>query len=148
MIELSAVNETIAKMTPKGRETMTAVGNREFAWFDDGIVGGSGIWGECFGVASGVLNRLRDLGMWECTEEGEVGSGLWWALTELGAAVANTLAARSALDELEYVEPVVETPQVTVKTGAKWTYLYAADGSLIAEIRNDQFAAIAAHLAN
>lgn len=42
--------------------------------------------------------------------------------------------------------PVVEEPTVTVKVGRKWTYIYAADGSLIAEVRNDSSAAVIAAL--
>ena len=45
-------------------------------------------------------------------------------------------------------EVAEELPTTTVKRGAKWTYLYAADGTLIAELRNDQFEAIAQHLVN
>jgi hypothetical protein len=42
-------------------------------------------------------------------------------------------------------EPASPAPTgLTVKRGSKWTYLYAADGSVIAELRNDSLAAIAA----
>jgi hypothetical protein len=129
-------NEAIAKMTAKGIETMTAVGRGQLSFFDDGIVEGSGIWGECLvsemgHKSSGVINRLRDLGLWVFTDSDEDPSG-WWSLTALGADVANELGK-------VVEEPVVKDREPTVKVGAKWTYIYAADGSLIAEVRNDQY---------
>jgi hypothetical protein len=47
-------------------------------------------------------------------------------------------------DEPAMVEPVTATP--TVKVGRKWTTITAADGSLIAEVRNDQVEAVLALL--
>lgn len=39
-----------------------------------------------------------------------------------------------------------EAPSVTVKVGRIWTYVYAADGSLLAEVRTDSSAAVIAAL--
>lgn len=158
-----AIETVVAQLTAKGRETMRAVGAGELSYFDEGIVEYSGIWGECLTgemghKSSGVINRLRDLGLWTVSD-GEVNTdeSMWWALTALGADVANYLAGRlqnqadaetQMAEELPAEEPKAEQGQVTVKKGAKWTYLYAADGTLIAELRNDQFEAIAQHLVN
>ena len=46
-------------------------------------------------------------------------------------------------DHVPAGEVEAPTTGITVKQGSKWTYLYAADGSLIAELRNDSLAAIA-----
>ena len=42
-----------------------------------------------------------------------------------------------AVDYRAEAEAVADTPAATVKRGRKWTNIYAADGSLLAEIRND-----------
>lgn len=39
-----------------------------------------------------------------------------------------------------------EAPSVTVKVGRIWTYVYAADGSLLAEVRTEASAAVVAAL--
>jgi hypothetical protein len=46
-----------------------------------------------------------------------------------------------------YQAPVVETTEVsaagvTIKVGRKWTTMHAADGTLIAEVRNDAYDAV------
>lgn len=41
-------------------------------------------------------------------------------------------------------DETVAVAGVTIKVGRKWTYMYAADGSLIAEIRNDAVDAVRA----
>jgi hypothetical protein len=91
------VETVVAQLTAKGRETMRAVGNRETSYFDEGIVKDSGIWGECLTSelghrSSGIINRLRDLGLWEASEQQGDDPSMWWSLTALGADVANYLA--------------------------------------------------------
>lgn len=142
---VEAIEAVVAQLTAKGRETMTSVGRCELSFFDEGIVENSGIWGECLcsemgHKSSGVVNQLKKLGLWLTSPGGEDDDSDWWSLTALGADVANYLAGR-----LE--EAPVEAPAPTVKQGSKWTYIYAADGSLVAELRNDQYALIAATLA-
>ena len=126
----------LATLTAKGLATMTAIGNGELSYFDDGIVANSGIWGECLTgelghKSSGVIVQLVKQGMFTTSESSEDNDGTWYSLTELGAEVANSL-----------VRPAAPTG-VTFKTGAKWTYMYAPDGTLIAELRNDSLAQIA-----
>ena len=56
-------------------------------------------------------------------------------------------AVAAFLGEDEAEAPVEETlSQMTIKAGRKWTYIYAADGSLIAEVRNDSVALVIAAL--
>lgn len=89
-------------LTAKGQALMTQVGTRGFSFFDEGIVAGSGAWGEVMageagpdvsstskGVA-GVLSGTNKAGLWNVTPgDKEFGDDSdWWALTELGAAVA------------------------------------------------------------
>lgn len=136
-----AIEAIVEQLTAKGRETMRAIGANETSFFDEGIVENSGIWGECLTSelghkSSGVINRLKALGLFETSDAGPDDDSDWWALTELGADVANYLAGRT---------PVL-TPVATSKVGTKWTYIYAADGSLIAEVRNDQVETVRAML--
>lgn len=116
------VTDTIAKLTKRGRELMTAVGKGEFSFFDDGIVANSGIWGgimaeEFFASprsASGVMNGTAKLGLWDVSEQdGTDGpdAGAWWALTELGAAVANELAGVESAEH----NCVLPTPEEAVE---------------------------------
>lgn len=91
-------NDAIKALTAKGRETMTAVGDWDGSFFDGGIAEGEGIWGECFmnemgQKSTGVINRLRDLGLFTTSLDDE--SGTWFALTTLGADVALTLAGKA-----------------------------------------------------
>jgi hypothetical protein len=138
------INAVVSQLTAKGEETMKAVGNHELSFFDGGIVEHEGIWGECLvsemgHKSSGVINRLRDLGLWDATDQGsdDADAGMWWSLTALGADVANYLAGG-----LE-AEPTPAEPVTEVKRGTKWTYVYV-DGQLVAEIRNDQAHLLAA----
>jgi hypothetical protein len=48
--------------------------------------------------------------------------------------------------EVKTGEEVAAQTSITTKVGRKWTYIYAADGSLVAEVRNDQVAAVIAAL--
>lgn len=93
----------IAQLTAKGRETMEAIGLRKLSFFDEGIVAGSGSWGgnlagEMGHKSSGVINRLRDMGLFETDDVED--DDMWWTLTELGAAVANELARPTQTEEL------------------------------------------------
>jgi hypothetical protein len=138
--DVATIEAAIAQLTAKGRETMDAVGRGWTSFFDNGIVEYSGIWGdnltgELGHKSSGVINQLVKLGLFYSTPMGEDDPSNWYSLTALGADVANYLAENL---EVEDAEPAADAdPQVTVKTGSKWTYIYAADGSLLAEIRND-----------
>jgi hypothetical protein len=94
----------IAALTDAGREFMRAVGKQSFDFFDEGIVAGSGNWGENMSwqyaamsgrkprSVSGIMARLSVAGLWELSD-GDPDQGKWWSLTELGAAVALQLAA-------------------------------------------------------
>lgn len=98
--------EVIAQLTAKGRAFMQQVGKGRFDFFDDGIVEGSGNWGENMAQqlecatnpksASGIMGATAKLGLWNTwTDEGQT----WWDLTALGAAVAQTLAEQAATTE-------------------------------------------------
>lgn len=133
---VSEIEAVVERLTPKAREAMTAIGDHRTSYFDDGIVEYSGIPGEYLVSELGhksagvrILNRLRDMGLLEHNAENDVGPD-WWSLTSLGADVANYLAGN-----------------LEVKHGTKWTYIYSADGSLIAEVRNDQIKTVAKQLA-
>ena len=106
----TAAAAAIAKLTAKGFDTMTAVANHQLSFFDDGIVAGSGIWGECFvnemgHKSSGVINQLVKLGLFDLstTEDGS-----WYSLTELGVEVAQRLAAPAEEEEEEEAEVEAE----------------------------------------
>jgi hypothetical protein len=72
------------------------------------------------------------------TDEAEEAPVEDMSVDDLADAVEETETTQEEQDDLEGYAPVNAT------VGRKWTYLYAADGSLIAELRNDQLAAIAA----
>lgn len=143
--DLATIEAVVAQLTEKGRDAMNSIGRGWVSFFDNGIVEGSGIWGECLTAdlglkSSGVINRLRDLGLFVAydTKDDDYASGMWWDLTALGADVANYLAENlEGHNDADADESVAADPKITVKTGSKWTYIYAADGSLLAEIRND-----------
>ena len=144
--ELSTIQAVVSKMTVKGLDAMKAIGNHETSFFDNGIVAGSGIWGECLvdelgHKSSGVVNQLEKLGLftsYDNSDSGSADAGKWWELTALGADVANYLSGNLETTEAETVdEPAATDPSITVKVGTKWTYIYAADGSLLAEVRSD-----------
>lgn len=91
----------LAGLTPNGQAFMAQVGSRGFDHFDNGIVEGSGNWGEGMawqfaetqGVARravpGIMAALAKSGMW--TVEVQDGQA-WWELTTLGAEVARLAA--------------------------------------------------------
>jgi hypothetical protein len=112
-----AANEAITKLTAKGREAMTSVGMRKVSFFDDGIVEGSGAWGETLTSdlghkSAGVINRLGTLGLFDVTPPAE-GEGAWFALTAIGAEVANHLAGTA--DEIEEIQELLEPVSKSVK---------------------------------
>jgi hypothetical protein len=115
--------EIIDSLTAKGRETMTAVGNWTGSFFDEGCVTGSGIWGSIFvqemgQKSSGVINRLRDLGLFEVTPDQEGEAGDWWSLTSLGVDVARALvlATVATPEEAESGDLPAEEPAVAEST--------------------------------
>lgn len=128
------IDEAVAAMTPKGLETMKAIGNLELSFFDEGVVEWSGIWGECLvsemgHKSSGVVNRLRDLGLLGNSPAGEGDDSDWWYLTALGAAVALHLS--------ETGKPMPEAspaPTYSKTVGRKWTYVYFGD-ELVMEVQ-------------
>ena len=100
---MNATAAAIAQLTAKGRETMEAIGLQELSFFDEGVVEGSGSWGGSISGdmghhSSGVINRLRDMGLFRSEDVGDY--DLWWTLTELGAAVANELVRPTQTEEL------------------------------------------------
>lgn len=95
--DLSTIEAAVAALTDKGRDTMRAVGAGETSFFDNGIVEHSGIWGdnltgELGHKSSGVVNRLAKLGLFTTHEATGDDPSNWWALSALGADVANYLA--------------------------------------------------------
>lgn len=112
-IPTAEITAAIAGLTKAGRATMLAVGRGQLSYFDEGIIEGSGIWGECLTgemghKSSGVVNRLAKVGLWDVTIDRESQDGAWWSLTALGAAVANHLAAEAdAADAAEAVAEIV-----------------------------------------
>lgn len=117
---ITEIKAVVDQLTAKGREAMVSVGKRELSYFDEGITAYSGIWGECLvselgHKSSGVVNRLRDLGLFQTSDGDDMDSGLWWSLTELGADVANYLAGSLALqatgnEPVPSEEPRAEEP--------------------------------------
>jgi hypothetical protein len=152
------ISDTAASLTEKGQQTMMAIGRRELSFFDDGVVAGSGIWGSCLASemghkSSGVINRLRDAGLFKVYDGDAQDDSMWWELTELGADVANYLAAQdradygaNPADAFAKDFPALAIPVVTAKVGSKWTYLYLGD-TLIAEIATAHKDLIASFLA-
>jgi hypothetical protein len=102
--DLATITAAIAGLTDKGRDTMRAIGNRETSFFDNGIVTDSGIWGdnltgELGHKSSGVINRLRAVGLLESHPQSGDDPSDWWTLTALGADVANYLAGNLDVDD-------------------------------------------------
>jgi hypothetical protein len=96
------IDSAIADLTKLGRTLMEGIGRGRFSFFDDGVVEGSGIWGEILGGEfgetkniGGVIGRLVKAGLLLSQETGEQG-GSWVTLTALGAAVANQLTEDAA----------------------------------------------------
>lgn len=154
---LSAAAQTaLLNLTANGRDFMTHVGQMHFDFFDEGIVENSGNWGENLSQqlagwtgksdksSSGIMTATKKIGLWETSEQED---GMWWALTAVGAEVANHLAAMAS----EASEAKVEEakPVITTKVGPKWAYLYV-DGAQVAEVKSQfadaVFAAITASL--
>lgn len=140
------VETAISQLTAKGLDTMQAIANGETSFFDSGLVEDSGIWGdnltgELGHKSSGVINRLVTLGLLGSWAADADDPSNWYFLTSLGADVANFLNGTLEWTAFEITAddaPAADAdPTITVKTGSKWTYIYAADGSLLAEIRND-----------
>lgn len=99
-----------SKLTANGKLFMASVGKREYDFFDDGIVEGSGNWGEHMAEqfaanhglkarsVGGIMAATKKLGLWTMTTEEESHNGVstWWDLTALGAEVALLAAAEAA----------------------------------------------------
>ena len=130
---MTNITEVINSLTAKGRETMTAIGKGELTFFDEGIVEHSGSWGsalteEMGHKSSGVLNRLRDMGLlYNTPDDSDIDAGDWWALTALGAEVAQHLGHEETDEVAEAV--------VDVKRGPKWTYIFV-NGEQVMEVRS------------
>lgn len=93
------------KLSPRQSALMAAIGNREFSFFDEGIVADSGIWHSCMTgeiagegsavatTAKGVANVIAALGRKGLLEIGDLDEGdVWVSLTASGASLANSLA--------------------------------------------------------
>lgn len=114
--------DVIKSLTAKGRDAMTEIGHGRVSFFDGGIVEGEGSWGGCLvddlgHKSSGVLNRLRDLGLFTQTaadEQDDAQAGGWWTLTALGADVAQTLAKEPETPAETTVEKTAEKKETTV----------------------------------
>jgi len=111
---------TTRKLTAKQTALMTAIGEKYFSFFDDGIVEGGGIWsdaltGEIAGStkydvsdtpkgAARVMVSLEKRGLLAISgDESEGDDGVWVELTAEGAKVANELA-ETAKFEAEVAE--------------------------------------------
>lgn len=140
--DLATIEQAVAGLTDKGRETMRAVGAGETSFFDSGIVEHSGIWGdnltgELGHKSSGVINRLRAVGLFESHPQSGDEPSDWWTLTALGADVANYLAGN--LDGAGVLAPdhhcVILPPEepTTTQTASNadrpWNATYAARGN-------------------
>ena len=93
------------KLTARQTTLMTAIGRREFSFFDNGIEADSGIWHECLtgeadtvalgtnprGVAN-IVGALVRKGLLGLSDEGN--GDVWVWLTAEGAALANQLAKK------------------------------------------------------
>lgn len=118
------VNDALVALDPTGRAIMALVGQRYFDFFDDGIVDGSGIWFSHLGwqaaerlgraTVTAALRKLVTAGLWDLGESDEGGGNgpdRWFALTALGAAVANAVST-------DVVPPAAEI-KATSKHGGK-----------------------------
>ena len=107
-----ALDETVKVLTARQKALMAAIGNREFSFFDGGIVANEGIWhanltdeaaGGTSPIAStphGVANVVAALGRKGLLNICDNGAdGVWVSLTESGAALANSLAATAPAPE-------------------------------------------------
>lgn len=148
--DMATIETVVSQLTAKGRETMMAIGNGELSFFDGGVVEMSGIWGECLvsemgHKSSGVVNRLKDMGLFTAHDYDHDDAGMWWQLTSLGADVANYLAGNFdnritvEVEEggLDLVETPVETTYVNVKVGRKWITITDGEGNILAEVQKD-----------
>jgi hypothetical protein len=101
------IDSAIADLTKLGRGLMLRIGQGRFSFFDDGVVEGSGIWGDNLGGefgetknVGGVIGRLVKAGLLLSQPTDEPG-GSWVTLTALGAAVATQLAGDEAPAEVK-----------------------------------------------
>lgn len=159
-------NETataIASLTANGKAFMTLVGQRHFDFFDGGIVEGEGNWGSClsdqlaYGTgksvksSSGIMSATKKAGLWLNEEQD---GDTWWALTALGADVANALAKEAEETVVGEAEETVveEAPApvlkdaVDVKVGRVWTDLFDENGVKIAGVRTEDIDRVIAAL--
>lgn len=133
------------KLTAKETFLMTAIAERKFSFFDEGLVEGSGIWADCLtgeivgsteypvsetrrGVAS-VLNSLCRKGLLISEDDDESTDGAWTYLTAAGQAwceahnaeaaefVAELVAENAARQNAEIVEETyLEAPAAAEAT--------------------------------
>lgn len=90
----------IEKLTAQGAPVMQSIANGDYGWFDNGLTEGSGIWGECINEKPGVLGGLAKQGLLTSDDpDPQAGAGRWYALTALGAEVANLLAENAHNEE-------------------------------------------------
>lgn len=123
-------------LTPKGREFMTVVGTWKGSFFDDGIVAGSGAWGEVLASEGcvtatlkgmgGVLAGTNKAGLWTVMPKEAGDDSDFWMLTELGAAVAQHAASLVAPVEATKIckKDASHGPHRVTKSGS---YCYACD---------------------
>jgi hypothetical protein len=98
---------TYEGLTAKGQALMTQIGTWKGSFFDDGIVEGSGAWGEvlageldltAIGAKSvksvaGILVGTKKAGLWNVTKAETGDDSDFWSLTALGAEVARYAAS-------------------------------------------------------
>ena len=129
-------------LTAKGQELMAVIGNWSGSFFDDGIVEGSGAWGEVIaqegcvtatvkGMA-GVLTGTKKAGIWNVTPAEQGDDSDFWYLTALGAEVALHAAAQGSTPELatptkRFVEPT-EAPKKVCRKDAAHEYRTTKSG--------------------
>lgn len=121
---------TYEGLTAKGQALMTQIGTWNGSFFDDGIVEGSGAWGEVLAgeldlnalgaknakSVAGILVGTKKAGLWYVTPAEAQDDSDFWSLTALGAAVA------------QYAASLVASP---VEHKTKW-FALLEDGSIVA----------------
>jgi hypothetical protein len=128
---------TTAALTPAGTALLTAIGQRRFSFFDDGIVEDSGIWEECLttevagiantpkGVALVARKLERDGYLYISQNDGE--DSPWVSLTALGAQAANELATAAAEQAAAATQRSYEAGTATkADAEAAWETAFAA----------------------
>lgn len=102
-VETGRPSADSAELTAYGFAVMAAIGNREFDFFDDGVVEGSGIWfdhmasqlpGYSRGTGKRELRKLEKAGLVGIGDVDTDASDRWLYLTAKGAAAAAQLEGR------------------------------------------------------